>query len=72
MFNRLGEVGDRVFENQLHHVSGLNLVIAEITLGNTVYRERAVTLRHKSPNRQVSLEKSFPLIRTPDPRHLGA
>jgi TnpA family transposase len=40
-FNRLGEVRDRSFENQRHRASGLNLVVAAITLWNTVYLERA-------------------------------
>jgi TnpA family transposase len=41
-FNRLGELRDRSFENQRHHASGLNLVVAAIVLWNTVYLERAV------------------------------
>ena len=40
-FNRLGELRDRSFENQRHRASGLNLVVAAITLWNTVYIERA-------------------------------
>lgn len=40
-FNRLGEIRDRSFENQRHRASGLNLVVAAITLWNTVYLERA-------------------------------
>ncbi len=40
-FNRLGEIRDRCFENQRHRASGLNLVVAAITLWNTVYLERA-------------------------------
>jgi TnpA family transposase len=40
-FNRLGEIRDRSFENQRHRASGLNLVVAAITLWNTVYIERA-------------------------------
>lgn len=40
-FNRLGEVRDRSFENQRHRASGLNLVVAAVTLWNTVYLERA-------------------------------
>jgi TnpA family transposase len=47
-FNRLGEVRDRSFENQQYRASGLNLVVAAITLWNTVYLERAVTLLGKS------------------------
>lgn len=41
-FNRLGELRDRSFENQLYRASGLNLVVAAIILWNTVYLERAV------------------------------
>lgn len=62
-FNRLGELRDRTHENQRHHASGLNLVVAAIVLWNTVsYLERAVaairqtgqvvadeTLAHLSP-----------------------
>ena len=40
-FNQLGEIRDRSFENQRHRASGLNLVVAAITLWNTVYLERA-------------------------------
>jgi len=41
-FNRLGEMRDRSFENQRYRASGLNLVIAEIVLWNTVYLERII------------------------------
>src|SRR5258707_9530391 len=40
-FNRLGEIRDRSFENQRYRATGLNLVVAAITLWNTVYLERA-------------------------------
>jgi TnpA family transposase len=40
--NRLGEIRDRSFENQRYRASGLNLVVAAITLWNTVYLDRAV------------------------------
>jgi len=39
--NRLGEIRDRSFENQRYRASGLNLVVAAITLWNTVYLDRA-------------------------------
>jgi TnpA family transposase len=41
-FNRLGELRDRTQESQRRRASGLNLVVAAITLWNTVYLERAV------------------------------
>ena len=41
-FNRLGELRDRIHENQRHRASGLNLVVAAIVLWNTVYLELAV------------------------------
>lgn len=41
-FNRLGEVRDRTFDNQLYRASGLNLVVAAIILWNTVYLEKAI------------------------------
>ena len=41
-FHRLGEIRDRSYDNQRYRASGLNLVIAAITLWNTVYLERAV------------------------------
>ncbi len=41
-FNRLGEVRDRSYEDQRYRASGLNLVVAAITLWNTAYLERAV------------------------------
>ena len=39
--NRLGEFRDRSYEDQLHRASGLNLIVAAISLWNTVYLERA-------------------------------
>lgn len=40
-FNRLGEIRDRSFENQLHQANESNVVVAAITLWNTVYLGRA-------------------------------
>ena len=54
-FNRLGEVRDRSFENQHHRASGLNLLVAAITLWNTVYLERAVTRLQKSLTVETAL-----------------
>ncbi len=54
-FNRLGEVRDRSFENQHHRASGLNLLVAAITLWNTVYLERAVTRLNKSQTVETAL-----------------
>jgi hypothetical protein len=39
----IGEILGRSFENQRYRASGLNLVVAAITLWNTGYLERAVT-----------------------------
>ena len=47
-FNRLGEIRDRSFENQRHRASGLNLLVAAITLWNAVYLERAAELLARS------------------------
>ena len=41
-FNRLGELRDRSFENQIYRASGLNLLIAAIILWNTRYLELAL------------------------------
>ncbi|EOO04674.1 hypothetical protein IAW_06078 [Bacillus cereus str. Schrouff] len=41
-FNRLGEIRDRSYEDQLHRASGLQLLISAIVLWNTVYISRAV------------------------------
>lgn len=49
-FNRLGEMGERSFENQRYRASGLNLVIAAIVLWNTVYLE--LTIQHMKDNDQ--------------------
>jgi TnpA family transposase len=46
-FNRLGEIRDRSFENQRHRASGLNLIVAAITLWNTIYLERAASVLAK-------------------------
>ena len=42
MFNRLGEIRERSYENQRHRASGLNLLVAAIILWNTTYLQRAV------------------------------
>jgi hypothetical protein len=41
-FHRLGRLRDRTLESQQHRASGLNLVVADIILWNTVYMERAI------------------------------
>ncbi|ALB10477.1 hypothetical protein AQ949_02890 [Burkholderia pseudomallei] len=41
-FYRLGEIRDRSYENQRYRASGLKLVVAAITLWNTVYLERSI------------------------------
>jgi TnpA family transposase len=41
--HRLGEIRDRTYENQQHRASGLNLLVAAITLWNTRYLNRAIT-----------------------------
>jgi Tn3 transposase DDE domain len=41
-FNRLGQVRDRAYEDQLHRARGLNLLVAAIVLWNTRYLGRAV------------------------------
>ncbi len=52
-FHRLGEIRDRSYENQRYCASGLNLVVAAITLWNTVYLERAVSaLREQGASRR--------------------
>lgn len=60
-FHRLGKFRDRSYDNQRYRTSGLNLVVAAISLCNTVYLQRAVAslerhetvpedlLRHVSP-----------------------
>jgi hypothetical protein len=45
---RLGEIRDRSFENQRHRASGVNLIVAAITLWNTVYLRRATSLLETS------------------------
>lgn len=41
-FHRLGEIRDRSYENQRYRASGLNLVVAAITLWNTTYLAKAI------------------------------
>ncbi|CAN5134682.1 Tn3-like element TnAs1 family transposase [soil metagenome] len=61
-FNRLGEMRDRSYEDQMHRASGLNLICSAISLWNTTYIDKAVRelrtqgahitdehLRHLSP-----------------------
>ena len=47
-FNRFGEIRDRSFENQRHRACGVNLIVAAITLWNTVYLRRATSLLETS------------------------
>jgi hypothetical protein len=47
-FNRLGENPGPLFENQRHRASGLNLLVAAITLWNTIYLERVTEMMTKS------------------------
>jgi TnpA family transposase len=50
-FHRLGDLRDRTQESQKSRASGLNLVVAAITLWNAVYLERAVrVLRQQGQN----------------------
>jgi TnpA family transposase len=61
-FNRLGEIRDRSFENQRFRASGLNLVVAAITLWNTVYLERAAeALARSRPVNQNLFKHVSPL-----------
>ena len=61
-FHRLGEIRDRSYENQRYRASGLNLVIAAITLWNTVYLERAVAaLRERGSVDESLLRHLAPL-----------
>ena len=41
-FNRLGEIRDRSFENQVYKASGLNLLVSAIILWNTQYLKLAL------------------------------
>lgn len=41
-FNRLGEMRDRSYEDQMHCAGGLNLICAAISLWNTTYIDKAV------------------------------
>jgi hypothetical protein len=51
LFNRLGEIRDRSFEQQRYRASGLNLVTTAIVLWNTVYLERSVKAVFESGRR---------------------
>lgn len=64
-FYRLGEIRDRIFENQLYRASGLNLVVGAITLWNTVYIQKAVEHLEKSDASFDSslIKHSSPLVR---------
>jgi hypothetical protein len=64
-----GNICDRSFENQRYRASGLNLVVAAITLWNTVYLDRAVKpLREDHPIDDQLLPHLSPLPR--DHTHL--
>src|SRR5882757_7082321 len=42
-FNRLGEMRDRSFENQVYWASGLNLLVSAVILWNTRYLQAALS-----------------------------
>jgi TnpA family transposase len=42
-FNRLGEMRDRSFENQVYRASGLNLLVSAVILWNTRYLQAALS-----------------------------
>jgi hypothetical protein len=48
-FNRLGELRDRSFENQVYRASGLNLLVAAIILWTTCYLDVALSRLAASP-----------------------
>ena len=61
-FHRLGEIRDRSYENQRYRASGLNLVVAAITLWNTVYLEKAIeSLRQRETLDETLLPHVSPL-----------
>ena len=61
-FHRLGEIRDRSYENQRYRASGLNLVVAAITLWNTVYLEKAIeALRQRETIDETLLPHVSPL-----------
>jgi len=62
-FHRLGEIQDRSYENPCYRASGLNLVVAAITLWNTVYLEKAIeALRQHENVDEGLLPHIFPLV----------
>jgi len=62
-FNRQGDLRDRSFENQCYRASGLNLIVATITLWNAVYLERAIAAlcEHGSTINDESLAHLSPI-----------
>jgi TnpA family transposase len=53
--HRLGEIRDRKPENQSYRASGLTLLMAAISLWNTVYMERAVeALKRKAEDQRAT------------------
>ena len=48
--HRLGEIRDRIYENQQHRASGLNFLVTAIILWNTRYLERAVATLRQTEN----------------------
>jgi TnpA family transposase len=61
-FHRLGAIHDRSYENQRYRASGLNLVIAAISLWNTVYLDRAIlALGQQRPVDDALLKHLSPL-----------
>ncbi len=59
LFNQLGELRDRRFENQTYRASGLNLLVTAIILWNTGYLEMALAdigaRRDRTPRRTIAL-----------------
>ena len=61
-FYRLGEIRDRSYDNQRYRASSLNLVVAAITLWNSVYLERAIaTLRQHEGVEETLLPHVAPI-----------
>ena len=50
--HRLGEIRDRIYENQQHRASGLNLLVTAIILWNTRYLARAIAALRACPGRR--------------------
>ncbi len=67
--NRPGQIRDRRFESQRYRAGSLNLIVAAITLWNTVYLEFAIQAMPEASN-EID-QNLLPHLSPPDWEHIN-